>query len=841
MSLIPINSYSSPKSSSQTGKTATETDINSESADVVIYDISESSTTPYLPNTYTPSLTREEKTVFMKIARVVVFGIPIAWNTNDDLGLQKYFGEGIFSTYYEFHRYSPDIIRHLTTARKLCLKDIESYAYACDGWSTQRHAVSLEAFFINYFHRNKFSSTLLDVVPVESSTSDNIVTTINNICNLFGLDPDKPITTDGATNNISAFTNQRSICFAHGISTIISHIMSGTSLKGHFRNLKLLQNHFKSVNSICIQVKSKKKDFRKWAKVSSYINVDFSDIDDIPMPENFAATRWLSYSVQMQWLLEYGVLYDRFLWQTEKDYNSDLTFFLLHLQETSWIMFLLDNSLNLLARSDRPSLHLVIPVLHTIENILSSALDGKSKWITLTSSIARMFAEIVLFEIREGCLSLPQECMENCEIATAFFPEASSMVSQDILIRCVKTAEKRVDDLCNMKDSDYNPNDKWNKMNLLSQIIHDSGPEKSDNILVLALIPCQDKCILAGEKAMRIREYDDECRIERRKQDKTLSQLREELEKKKKSLSDFEEREEKLEKCKEVLEEKQCSGVTKKSLLQANRRRKEKKEKEKGKKEKRSEAMKRLNKARYKEDKEKDGVLITSQQMEMDMLGNRSEETKIPDSNNSDLNESQGAIDVQLQESMEFVDQAKKWKKNSEIVRKEISDLEDQIRRMEDLLHKLIEDLYAEVVKKKKQEETTMRNEMREFQVNAETCSVEEEIIDLCVEEKYRKQRRHDLPYGSEVLWDFSVVYQFFDTVKMKDNRSALEKVMDDVLSISATEAVCERLFRICSGIARHNYVTNINPSTVQTLTLIHYFQKAVIAMTKGEDIVSNL
>ena len=156
---------------------------------------------------------------------------------------------------------------------------------------------------------------------------------------------------------------------------------------------------------------------------------------------------------------------------------------------------------------------------------------------------------------------------------------------------------------------------------------------------------------------MRIREYDDECRIERRKQDKTLSHLREELEKKKKSLSDFEEREEKLEKCKEVLEEKQCSGVRKKSLLQANRRRKEKKEKEK-----RSEAMKRLNKARYKEDKEKDGVLITSQQMEMDMLGNRSEETKIPDSNNSDLNESQGAIDVQLQESMEFVDQAKKWK-----------------------------------------------------------------------------------------------------------------------------------------------------------------------------------
>ena len=51
---------------------------------------------------------------------------------------------------------------------------------------------------------------------------------------------------------------------------------------------------------------------------------------------------------------------------------------------------------------------------------------------------------------------------------------------------------------------------------------------------------------------------------------------------------------------------------------------------------------------------------------------------------------------------------------------------------------------------------------------------------------------------------------------------SAIEKLLADVLSIPATEAVCERLFRISSGIARRNYVTNIKPTTVKTLTTFY-------------------
>ena len=70
---------------------------------------------------------------------------------------------------------------------------------------------------------------------------------------------------------------------------------------------------------------------------------------------------------------------------------------------------------------------------------------------------------------------------------------------------------------------------------------------------------------------------------------------------------------------------------------------------------------------------------------------------------------------------------------------------------------------------------------------------------------------------------------------------TVIEKIMDDVLSIPATEAVCERLFRICSGIARRNYVTKIKPETVQTLTTLHYFREAAIALLSHKDVVAHL
>ena len=241
-------------------------DLSLDLADDKDEDNAGSSPSPSHPTTYKPSLSREEKNRFLKIARAIAFGIPIAWNTNDDVGIQTSLGNDIFPSYYEFRQYAPKLVDILTEARRQSLRGMNSYAFACDGWSTQRHAISLEALFVNSFHRNSFKSILLDVIPIESSTSDSIANTVRSTCSKFNLNPDKPITTDGATNNLSALSNRRSICWAHSFSTVISHIMNGTNLKQRFPKLGLLQGHFKKVNAVCNQVKSKKKEFAGWVR-----------------------------------------------------------------------------------------------------------------------------------------------------------------------------------------------------------------------------------------------------------------------------------------------------------------------------------------------------------------------------------------------------------------------------------------------------------------------------------------------------------------------------------------------------------------------------------------------
>ena len=142
-----------------------------------------------------------------------------------------------------------------------------------------------------------------------------------------------------------------------------------------------------------------------------------------------------------------------------------------------------------------------------------------------------------------------------------------------------------------------------------------------------------------------------------------------------------------------------------------------------------------------------------------------------------------------------------------------------------------------EVEKQKK------RGEGNQSEVDKELM---EEIIDLCVEEKFTKKDRHELPCGSNQLWCFQQVYHYLGIYpdNMNDSSyptSAIEKLLDDVLSIPATEAVCERLFRISSGIARRNYVTTINPVTVKTLTLLRYFGDAAIALFDNKDVLPYL
>ena len=147
--------------------------------------------------------------VYKRIYRNVLLSVPIAWNTNDMNNQLKYFASEILAWYYEFSKYSPEIISELVAARQCLFQGISSYAFACDGWSTLRHGVILEAFFVSFFHRGLFRSVLLDAYPMEKTTSQDIQVAFNHVCNTFHLSPDHYITTDSAANIISAFNEKR--------------------------------------------------------------------------------------------------------------------------------------------------------------------------------------------------------------------------------------------------------------------------------------------------------------------------------------------------------------------------------------------------------------------------------------------------------------------------------------------------------------------------------------------------------------------------------------------------------------------------------------------------------
>ena len=194
--------------------------------------------------------------VYKRIYREIVFSIPIAWNTNDKTKELAYFGNGVMATYYEFKKYTPQLISEFVNARKRLLHGVESYAFACDGWSALRHGVNLEAFFVTFFHRSSFRSVLLDAHPIKKSAALDIQTALQDSCKPYNLDFSHKITTDSATNNTSAFADRRSPCMAHALSITISHLMNGSLPKSEFRDLYVLRDHFRKVNSFCNQVRS---------------------------------------------------------------------------------------------------------------------------------------------------------------------------------------------------------------------------------------------------------------------------------------------------------------------------------------------------------------------------------------------------------------------------------------------------------------------------------------------------------------------------------------------------------------------------------------------------------
>ena len=68
-------------------------------------------------------------------------------------------------------------------------------------------------------------------------------------------------------------------------------------------------------------------------------------------------------------------------------------------------------------------------------------------------------------------------------------------------------------------------------------------------------------------------------------------------------------------------------------------------------------------------------------------------------------------------------------------------------------------------------------------------------------------------------LYDFEIFYQFSSSTQTFQNRyvdeNGVQCMLEEVLSIAAMEAVCERYFRIFSTIVKNPYITTMNAEMV--------------------------
>ena len=108
------------------------------------------------------------------------------------------------------------------------------------------------------------------------------------------------------------------------------------------------------------------------------------------------------------------------------------------LQETAWIIFLLEHSMALLMPSDKPTIHLVIPIRAAIYTILNSEPCTSFK-----TKEAKVMIKLLRHELEQGCPStLNYVYRHSCQAATALHPEAAMLVPEELLEVCTASARQ---------------------------------------------------------------------------------------------------------------------------------------------------------------------------------------------------------------------------------------------------------------------------------------------------------------------------------------------------------------------------------------------------------------
>ena len=330
------------------------------------------------------------------------------------------------------------------------LRDIDGYSYACDGWGAKKSHISLEAEFICIFNKNEYQSFLLSCNHLERSTAENLLENHKITCEEFHKDWSRYITCDGARNNNKAYENQKMPCNAHAIDLIIKHFSDTNNNPYHFNpaGVNLIKKFYdfmdKVSNSLQYQAGSK---FQIWVKQFSSLNIDFEDV--VSLPEVVSPTRWMGIATKLKWFQTYGILHWRYVTfmememgkekededennEDEKksnkkqkkhdwDYYHD---FLNEVHEVLYIIMILERAINILSYSNKPTLHLVIPIRIAMLNLIREYLPN--------TDIALLLKSAVIFELTEGCLKINEEddYTKRCMIATALFPEARQILPE---------------------------------------------------------------------------------------------------------------------------------------------------------------------------------------------------------------------------------------------------------------------------------------------------------------------------------------------------------------------------------------------------------------------------
>ena len=98
----------------------------------------------------------------------------------------------------------------------------------------------------------------------------------------------------------------------------------------------------------------------------------------------------------------------------------------------------------------------------------------------------------------------------------------------------------------------------------------------------------------------------------------------------------------------------------------------------------------------------------------------------------------------------------------------------------------------------------------------------------------------------NNALFDFKPFYQYSNP-RNSDNdchcycNSCTQSFMEKIISTPATEACCERFFRITSQQTRRSYVTNIRPKTIGLLAYLQYYNDIIMSILDNKDIRETL